>query len=312
MSEPLPSSQQLAGNYMTLRKAIGWIGVSLPFAVYLGNWIIFSRHRMACLVPMSDKLPYSLSGYYYSHMRDVFVGGLWAVGVFLLFYNGHDGWERHVTNCAGVFALGVAMFPTSPPTSRFLQTNDCGPVTAIVSQPAPHGSVIGVVHIVCLIGLLSMLAVMALLFTRKPSAGQLASMTEEDRHVELDVKLKRRRNMCYLGCFAAIAAAGALAIVQVVWFSAAFRDDAPWLLYAETLAIVAFGVAWFVKGRALFGLATALRTVGKALGTGRRGRVPPVQSAPMQPPALPPPPGIRLGGPAAGAPAGQPVAPRRR
>ena len=38
-------------NYMTLRRLIGWMGVCLPFVVYLGNWVIFTHHVTACLLP---------------------------------------------------------------------------------------------------------------------------------------------------------------------------------------------------------------------------------------------------------------------
>jgi hypothetical protein len=270
MDSGVPASNQLVSSYMTLRKAVGWIGVCLPFAVFLGNWIIFSHHRFACLMPISNKLPDSLSGYYYSHMRDVFVGAMWAAGVFLIFYRGHDFWDRWLTNFAGIFALGIALFPTMPPKSEILQTNSCGPVTPIVLQPAPHGTAVGIVHVVCLIGLMTTIAFMAQRFTRKYSDDQIAAMTDDDREIERDEHLKRRNNVIYRSCFGAIAAAGALALIQL-FLTDTVKSMAPWLLYAETIAFLAFGIAWFVKGRALLGLGNTLRTVRKTL-TDRIGR----------------------------------------
>jgi hypothetical protein len=259
------ASNQLAGSYMTLRKAIGWVAVCLPFAVFLGNWVIFSRHVGDCLVPISNKLPDSLSGYYYSHMRDAFVGGMWAAGVFLIFYRGSDRLERWVTNFAGLFAIGIALFPTTPPTSEVLQKNSCGPVTPIVLQPAPSGSAIGVVHVVCLCGLMTMIALMAWRFTRSYSGDEIDAMTADDRQVELNPSLKRRNNRIYWGCIAAMAVAGAFALIQEFAFSPAVKSEAPWLLYAETVAFLAFGTAWFVKGRALLALGNAVRTVRTTL-----------------------------------------------
>jgi hypothetical protein len=272
-TQPGPGTAGMTGNYMTLRKAVGWIGVCLPFAIYLGNWVIFSHHVFGCLAPVSDKLPDSLSGYYYTHMRDAFVGGMLAAGVFLLFYQGHDWVERWATNLAGLFAIGIAWFPTAPPTATtnaFLQTNSCGPVTPLVLQPSPHGFAIGVVHVVCLCGLMLMIAVMAWRFTRVHSTDEMNAMTKEDKEIESTPRLKRRNNIIYRGCVVAMAVAGVFAVVQQVAFSAPIKRDAPWLLYAEALAFLAFGTAWFVQGRALQGLGKAVRTVLRPVTSARR------------------------------------------
>jgi hypothetical protein len=257
------ASSQLAGSYMTLRRAIGWIGVCLPFAIFLGNWVIFSHHVGACLVPISNKLPDSLSGYYYSHMRDAFVGGMWAAGVFLIFYRGSDRLERWVTNFAGLFAIGIALFPTTGPTTA--KTNNCSPVTPLVLQPAPNGAAIGIVHVACLCGLMTMIALMAWRFTRSYSSDEIDAMTAEDREIELNPSLKSRNNSIYWGCIAAMAVAGAFALIQEFAFSPALKSEAPWLLYAETVAFLAFGTAWFVKGRALLTVGNAVRTVRTTL-----------------------------------------------
>lgn len=53
-----------------MRKAVGWIGTLLPVVLITGNVILFTA-----------SLPGSMSGYYYTHMGDVFVGALCAIGV---------------------------------------------------------------------------------------------------------------------------------------------------------------------------------------------------------------------------------------
>jgi hypothetical protein len=264
-TERAAESKQLAGGYMTLRKAIGWIGVCLPFAVFLGNWAIFSHHVGACLVPVSDKLPDSLSGYYYTHMRDVFVGAMCAASVFLIFYRGSDTLERWATNFAGLSAIGIALFPTTPPTTDSLQKTSCGPVTRLLLQPAPHGAAIGVVHVVSLCGLMTMIALMAWRFTRSYSSDEIGAMTADDREIEQNPSLKSRNNRIYWGCIAALVVAGAFALIQQFAFSPAVKSDAPWLLYAETVAFLAFGTAWFVKGRALLALGKTVRAVRTTL-----------------------------------------------
>ncbi|HYK70300.1 MAG TPA: hypothetical protein VEV45_20305 [Streptosporangiaceae bacterium] len=270
MDSGAQASNQLLGSYMTLRKAIGWIGICLPFAVFLGNWVIFSQHSLGCLAPISDKLPGSLSGYYYSHMRDAFVGAMWAAGVFLFFYRGRDWIDRWATNLAGLFALGIALFPTRGPAR--VPSNSCSPVTPLVAQPAPNAAAISIVHVVSLCGLMLMIAVMAARFTRTYSDDEIGAMTDEEKEIEQNPSLKRRNNRIYWGCVAGIVVAGAFALAQN-FFSVSVKANAPWLLYAETIAFLAFGTAWFVKGRALLGLGNARRTVGHALVTARARRL---------------------------------------
>ena len=61
-----------------------------------------------------DDLQPSMSDYYYyqdGKMRDVFVGILCAIGVFLILYKGWEKLENRLLNAAGFFAIGVAIFP---------------------------------------------------------------------------------------------------------------------------------------------------------------------------------------------------------
>jgi hypothetical protein len=53
-----------------------------------------------------------MSAYYHTSWRDVFVGGLWAVGAALYLYKGFSSAENRALNAAGVFAVCVAVFPT--------------------------------------------------------------------------------------------------------------------------------------------------------------------------------------------------------
>ena len=260
-SAAAPAPNQVIRSYMVLRNAIGLIAVGLTFAVYLGNWIIFSHHRWACLLPVGNQLPDSLSGYYYSHMRNVFVGGMSAAAVFLIFYRGDDRRERWLTNAAGVFAVAIALFPTSHPHV----SPGCGPVTQILRQPAPHESAIAWVHTGCLIGLMATIAFVIWRYTREYSQEQQRKMVAEDQEVERDARLKRRNNKWYYGCIAAMTAAGIFAGVQEL-FGSHLKAQAPWLLYAELVAFVAFGVAWFVKGRAIHRLGKSFQSAKANIG----------------------------------------------
>jgi hypothetical protein len=93
---------KLSLSYLSLRKTVGWIGISLPFVLILGKIILFP----------GNGIPTSISHYYYTGMRDVMVGALCAVALFLFFYEGYDEWDEWLGNLAAIFALGAALFPS--------------------------------------------------------------------------------------------------------------------------------------------------------------------------------------------------------
>jgi len=98
-----PSSYVI--SYLNLRRAVGWIAILLPFGLRAG------------VIVFGTAMPGSVSGYYYSPMRNVLVAALCVLGVFLIAYNGYDRLDSAITNVAGVAAIGVAFFPTSNPSS---------------------------------------------------------------------------------------------------------------------------------------------------------------------------------------------------
>ncbi|GAB3142353.1 DUF998 domain-containing protein [Amycolatopsis sp. NPDC004378] len=93
----------LVHSYLYLRRAIGLIGLALPFVLIFGKQLV-----------QGGDLIGSLSGYYYSDLRDVFVGAMCAAGVFLLAYYGHDRVDNIASTVAGLGAIGLALFPTTP------------------------------------------------------------------------------------------------------------------------------------------------------------------------------------------------------
>ncbi len=96
-------------SYLTLRRAVGYLGIALPVALAAGNTLIFS-----------GRLQQSVSDYFYTGMRGVLVGGLCVIGAFLLAHHAEDRWERLFTRAAGVGAIGVGLFPTPPPHPSLL------------------------------------------------------------------------------------------------------------------------------------------------------------------------------------------------
>ncbi len=89
-------------TYFVLRTAIYVIAFALPTAI-----IVWTA------VDPGLTLQESLSGYYYTPARTVFVGALAAVGVLLVVYRGYSTGENRLLDVAGLFAVAVAVFPTA-------------------------------------------------------------------------------------------------------------------------------------------------------------------------------------------------------
>ena len=69
-----PDTKPYVRSYMFMRFSVGVLGVALPLLLVFVEPLLF------------DGQPFprgSLSAYYYSGMRELFVGVLWAIGVFL-------------------------------------------------------------------------------------------------------------------------------------------------------------------------------------------------------------------------------------
>ena len=100
---PSTVSDDALVSYLTLRKVVGVLGIALPVVVYVwGAWITGE----------AGPLP-SISDYYSLRTRDAFVGILFTVGWFLLTYRGYDRRDDWAGNLACVFALGVALLPST-------------------------------------------------------------------------------------------------------------------------------------------------------------------------------------------------------
>src|SRR4051812_49948350 len=90
-------------SYRRLRTFIVILGIALPWAVWLVAHYCYHEEPQP-----------SISAFYYTGSRDLFVGMLCAIGVFLLFYQGPQRIDAWVSSVAGAGALGVAVFPAPP------------------------------------------------------------------------------------------------------------------------------------------------------------------------------------------------------
>ena len=92
---------ELVVSYLTLRQMIGWIGLLMPIAVRLGAYL-FRPH-----IHTTD----SISAYYYTGMRDVFVSTLVLVGVLLTCYRTPSRRDNVVASSQGSRPLELDCFP---------------------------------------------------------------------------------------------------------------------------------------------------------------------------------------------------------
>ena len=111
----LPTSMHpMVVSYVGIRRAVGFSGLLLPVVLGPGGWLLG--------VPFQD----NISSYYHTPMRDVFVGTLCAIGVFLFCYRGHDWAEDWTANFGCISALGVAFCPLDAGADPLLQRSVTG------------------------------------------------------------------------------------------------------------------------------------------------------------------------------------------
>ena len=157
-------------------------------------------------------------------MRDIFVGTLCAFGVFLFAYKGPEPQDDIAGDLACIFALGVAFLPTAP------------------VAPSPLEETISRLHLLCAALFFLTLAYFSLfLFTksksRKPASPQ-----------------KKLRNMVYriCGCIMLLALGAIILLALLPNLTAQIESLDP-VFWLEAIALIAFGVSWFIKGEGLLG-----------------------------------------------------------
>jgi len=209
-SENTPVTPLVIG-YLALRRAIGVIGTALPFVLVAGKWLIDGWGIQP-----------SISAYYYTSMRDVFVGSICAIGVFLLSYHGYSRADDLAGNLACVFAAGLALFPTSPLTGA-----------------SPTQAFVGHIHVTLASAFFLTLAYFCLALFRKTDPAK--AMTAR----------KKERNVVYTVCgYTILACIGLVAIDFAFLRGSALQAIDP-VFWLESAAVLAFGISWLTKGEAI-------------------------------------------------------------
>jgi hypothetical protein len=208
-----PNSQDnsLVLSYLDLRKAVGVIGMALPFVLALGKIIL-----------TGPGIESSMSSYYYTIMRDVFVGSLCSIAVFLMSYRGYENIDSIAGKLAAAFAFGTALFPTSPDANAGILQTD-----------------IGRLHLFFAALFFLTLAFFALVLFRKTDPSKPPTTQ------------KIKRNIVYTVCgFGILACILILVVLKFFPNNSTIFNLKP-VFWLEALAIVFFGISWFVKGEAI-------------------------------------------------------------
>jgi hypothetical protein len=100
------AARPFIGSYLWMRMAIGLLGVSLPVALVLVDRWFVHAHR-----PIRG----SMSAYYHSSARDLFVGGLVSTGLFLITYMSAKKrtYDYVLSTTGGLLVIVVAFLPTA-------------------------------------------------------------------------------------------------------------------------------------------------------------------------------------------------------
>ena len=195
-------------SYLALRKGVGFIALLLPLAVSIPIWLL----RDHLLEP-------SISDYYYTGTRNLFVGSLCAIGMFQLACRGYDVKDEIAGIFSAICAIGVAFFPTTP------------------EHATPFQERLGWAHYTFAALLFFTLAYFCLV---------LFKMGAQDRPT---TPKKIRRNQVYTGCgIAILASIGLLALLKWGLGKDFLVGSLGTTFVFETTSLWAFGFAWIIKG----------------------------------------------------------------
>jgi hypothetical protein len=219
--DQLEKENKLVLSYLTVRKLIGILGFLLPLILILGSIIIGT----------CNEIQQSVSNYYHTIMRDVFVGYMCALSIFLLSYKGYDLTDRIVSALAGIFGLTLALLPTN----FKIPVLPCNIQCDII-----HPGIIGTIHLIAAgLFLLSLAFFSLFLFTK--------GETDPTPQKLIRNKIYKATGYIMLICIGLLIIFFALP-VNVSSLLLKFKP----VFWLETIAIMAFGFAWLVKGESLW------------------------------------------------------------
>ena len=208
--------ERLHSSQLRLRRIVGVLGIGLPFVLAIASFVC------ADATTVKD----SISAYYHSEMRNIFVGILCVIGMFLFSYKGYDAWDDRVSYLAGLSAIGVALFPVNVKDTQ-----------NTINAMHNNNDAINAMHFLSAIVLFLTLAYFSWYRFTKSKCKSIPKGTP-----------KAKRNMVYKRC----AYVMILSLLAIAVWKLTYRDSSfPFVFWSETVMLMAFGVSWFVKGDTL-------------------------------------------------------------
>jgi len=207
-------------SYRTLRRAVGITGMALPVVLVIGS-VTFG----GCM-----EIQNSISSYYHTNMRDVFVAILAATAFFLFAYKGYNHKDNIAGNIAAVFALGMAFFPESATE----------PLPPCIKETMKN-NVINAIHYFSAGGFFLTLSYFSLfIFTQK-----------DENPTEMKLKRNKIYRICGFIMIACIVLIAAYSVCSKSGGCKTVKTINP-IFWLETVALWAFGFSWFTKGETIF------------------------------------------------------------
>lgn len=208
-----PQTARYVRSWLLLRTLVGLVGIALPILLVLLDRLVFE-----------SGLRDSLSAYYHSGVRDLFVGGLCAIAFFLVAYKIASRSLDNTLSCvAGIALFLVALFPTGLPEK----------VLATPLQERLGETLVGTVHYAAAAIFLGSLAWISFLF----------GMREGKRGPREGKRTPTFWQRFHWTCAGVIVAALLWIVVTAL---AGWPPRA--LLAGEVVAVWAFSASWLMKG----------------------------------------------------------------
>lgn len=222
MSPPSLAKSPAVLSYLNMRMAVGVLAFIFPFVLILGN-IAYSRFGPPGTLP-KPLFQISISEYYHTPMRNYLVGTLCAIAVFQICAKGYDLADTIAGHLSGIFAIVTAFAPPTP-------VDD--------ANPTPLENALGNTHQIVAALMFLTLGYICLVLFRKTSA------------TKKPTRRKLQRNLVYSICGWTMV--GCMVVMTSLNIDAVNRFLGPIdpLLTFESIALVAFGTAWLVKGEAI-------------------------------------------------------------
>ena len=209
-----PHAHSVVMSYLGIRRSLGLLALMLPLILGPFGYFVLG-------IDIQD----NMSSYYHTPLRDIFVGVMCAMGIFLFCYHGYDKFENWTGNCACASAIGVAFFP--------LEAN---------SDPLHQSSLVGYIHTVSGGVFFFTLAIYSLYHFPRGHFGLRLETRNEQRDA-----IYFASGVTILGCMFVMG----IQLFLLPESVKSFLNRLNSIFWLEWIAVWAFAAAWLVKGDAL-------------------------------------------------------------